>query len=134
MKGLARLVVGLAVVLWTAPCAWAQQQYPVTGMVMGVDPSKKTFTASIQEIPGFMAAMTMPFEVRQPKDLAGLLPGAAVEFTLVVDKKASYAERIKIVRYQSVQADPLAASIFASSISDNRMLSPSRLSTRQLTW
>jgi len=57
-----------------------------------------------------MAAMTMPFEVREPKDLDGLAPGAAVEFTLVVDKKTPHAERIRIVRYQSTQADPLAAS------------------------
>lgn len=109
MTRLPRVVLLLLLASWAAPSAWAQQ-YPVTGMVLTVDPSRKTFTASIQEIPGFMAAMTMPFEVQQPKDLDGLVPGAAVEFTLVVDRKTSYAERIRILRYQSTQADPLAAS------------------------
>ena len=57
-----------------------------------------------------MRAMTMPFEVRQAKDLDGLAPGAMVEFTLVVDAKTSYAERITVVRFQNVEQDPFAAS------------------------
>jgi protein SCO1 len=79
-------------------------------MIVSVNRSGATFTASIDEIPGFMRAMTMPFEVRQAKDLDGLAPGAMVEFTLVVDAKTSYAERIKVVRFQSVEQDPFAAS------------------------
>jgi protein SCO1/2 len=105
MKRLPELALLLLLVV---PSAWAQQ-YRVTGMVLTVDRSRNTFTASIREIPGFMAAMTMPFEVRQPTDLDGLAPGATVEFTLVVDQGAPHAERIRIVRYESTQADPLAA-------------------------
>ena len=78
-------------------------------MVLTVDRSRNTFTASIQAIPGFMRAMAMPFEVRQANELDGLVPGAAVEFMLVVDRTSSHAERIRIVRYQSVEQDPLAA-------------------------
>ena len=88
----------------------AAQEYSVTGMVLKVDHSRNTFSASIQAIPGFMQAMTMPFEVRQRKDLDGLVPGAVVEFMLVVDQRLSHAERIRIMRYQSVEQDPLAAS------------------------
>jgi protein SCO1/2 len=82
----------------------------VTGMVLTVDSSRKTFTASIQAIPGLMRAMAMPFEVRDGKDLNGVVPGATVEFTLVVDSTSSHAERIRVVRYQSTEQDPLAAS------------------------
>jgi protein SCO1/2 len=57
-----------------------------------------------------MPAMTIPFSVRQRKDLDGLVPGADVRFTLVVSGSSSYAERIRIVRFQSVEQDPLAAS------------------------
>jgi len=91
----------------------AAQQYAVKGMVVSVNRATATFTASIEEIPGFMRAMTMPFEVRQTKDLDGLAPGAMVEFTLVVDAKTSYAERIEIVRFQNVEQDPFAASRLA---------------------
>ncbi|HEY7445235.1 MAG TPA: copper-binding protein, partial [Vicinamibacterales bacterium] len=87
----------------------AAQEYQVTGMVLTVDRSRNIFTASIQAIPGLMPAMAMPFEVRQTSALDGLVPGAAVEFVLVVDQKSSYAERIRIVRYESVEQDPLAA-------------------------
>jgi protein SCO1 len=88
----------------------AGQEYSVTGLVLKVDRARLTFTASIQEIPGFMAAMAMPFAVRQRKDLDGLVPGASVAFTLVVTGNSSYAERIRVVRYQSTEQDPLAAS------------------------
>ena len=99
-----------ALLLLTVPSAVAAEEYPVTGMVLKVDRARNTFTASIQAIPGFMPAMAMPFEVRRGMDLDGLVPGAAVEFALVVNRNSSYAERIRIVRYQSVEQDPLAAS------------------------
>ena len=51
-----------------------------------VDPNHKTFIVSCQSIPGFMDAMTMPFDVREPRELQGLAPGMIVEFTLVVEE------------------------------------------------
>ena len=98
-----------ALLLVTVPCAVAAAEYPVIGMVLKIDRSRNSFVASIQAIPGFMPAMAMPFEVRHSNDLEGLVPGAAVEFTLIVNGNSSYAERIRIVRYQSVEQDPLAA-------------------------
>jgi protein SCO1/2 len=103
-------VVVTALLLLALQSSVIAQEYPVTGMVLGVDRSRNTFTASIQSIPGFMPAMAMPFEVRQRKDLEGLVPGATVEFVLVVNRSSSHAERIRIVRYQSTEQDPLAAS------------------------
>lgn len=91
----------------------AAQQFAVKGMVVSVNRAEKSFTASIEEIPGFMRAMTMPFEVRQGKDRDGLVAGAMVEFTLVVDAKTSYADRIRIVTFQNVEQDPFAASRLA---------------------
>jgi protein SCO1/2 len=99
-----------ALLLLSVQPSLVAQDYPVTGMVLRVDRSRNTFTASIQAIPGFMSAMTMPFEVRQKKDLDGLAPGATVEFVLVVNRSSSHAERIRIVRYQSTEQDPSAAS------------------------
>jgi protein SCO1/2 len=53
--------------------------------------------------------MIMPFDVRDEKDLTGVVPGAVVEFTLVVGDKAAYATKIKVQRYQSVEQDPRTA-------------------------
>jgi protein SCO1 len=107
MTRLATLVVALCLAASTAAAA---QQYVVKGMVVSVNRAGNTFTASIEEIRGFMRAMTMPFEVRQARELDGLAPGAIVEFTLVVDDKTSHAERIRIVKFQNVEQDPFAAS------------------------
>jgi protein SCO1/2 len=89
---------------------FAAPQYAVRGMVVSVNRSARTFTASIDAIPSYMRAMTMPFDVRVPANLEGLTPGTIVEFTLVVEERSSYAENIRIVRYQSVEQDPFTAS------------------------
>jgi protein SCO1/2 len=94
--------------LGTSSC-WAHQQYPVTGMVLKADPSRKTFIVSCQSIPGYMDAMVMPFEVREARDLEGLKPGMTVEFTLVVEKESNYAEHVQIRSYESGEQDPLTA-------------------------
>ncbi len=100
----------LAACLLVSACpGWASQQFSVTGMVLAVNRSGKSFVASCQEIPGYMQAMAMPFEVRDAKELDGLTPGATVEFTLVVEKESSYAQHIEIRRYESVEQDPLTA-------------------------
>jgi protein SCO1/2 len=88
----------------------AAEEYPVTGMIVSVNPAGRTFTASIQAIPNYMQAMTMPFEVRQASDLQGLSPGVVVSFTLVVDRSTSHAERIRVVHYQNTEQDPFSAS------------------------
>ena len=79
-------------------------------MVVSVDRSHRTFVVSIEAIPNYMPAMTMPFEVVEPTALDGLLPGAIVAFTLHVDERSSRAERIRIVRFENIQQDPFSAS------------------------
>jgi protein SCO1/2 len=103
------VVVVTWVLLSCAQAAHAEDRYPVSGMVLSADSARRTFVASIEAIPGFMVAMTMPFAVRDAKELNGLVPGALVQFTLVVDRTASYAEGIRIRRYESVEQDPLTA-------------------------
>jgi protein SCO1/2 len=78
-------------------------------MVLAVDAAARTFVVSHEKVDGLMEAMAMPFEVRDASELKGLVPGAFVEFTLVVGEKAAYAERLRVRRYESVEQDPLAA-------------------------
>lgn len=104
-----RLVAVTALVWLAAQSSAAARDYHVTGMVLEVDRSRSAFTASIQPIAGFLPAMALPFEVRRRSDLDGLVLGAQVEFTLVVEGKSSHAERIRLVRYQSAEQDPLTA-------------------------
>lgn len=104
-----RLVILVPLLLLVADSVGAAPEYSVTGMVLTVDQARKTFVVSHQSIPGFMDAMIMPFNVGDPKELAGLVPGTMVEFTLVVGQESSHAADIRIRRYESVEQDPLKA-------------------------
>jgi len=87
----------------------ADREYIVKGMVLRADPANRSFVVSHEKIAGLMDSMIMPFDVRDTKDLAGVVPGVVVEFTLVVGDKAAYATNIRIQRYQSVEQDPRTA-------------------------
>jgi len=95
--------------LFASTLAAADKDYTVKGMVLRVDVAKSTFVVSHEKIAGLMDSMTMPFEVRDPKELQGVVPGAVVEFTLTVGSSSAYASRIIVRRYQSVEKDPKAA-------------------------
>jgi protein SCO1/2 len=84
-------------------------RHAMGGMVLTVDVARKSVVISHDAVSGVMPAMTMPFEVRDAKELAGLVPGTIVSFTLVLTKESGYIERVKAIRYQSVEQDPMAA-------------------------
>jgi protein SCO1/2 len=87
----------------------AGKEYQVHGMVLDVDRTKRQFVVSHEPIAGLMDSMVMPFEVQDARDLRGLVPGAIVEFSLVIGSTAGYATRIVVKRYESVEQDPLTA-------------------------
>jgi len=104
---------GLTLALLAAMAISVVAQQPVrhsmSGMVLKVDASQKSVVVSHDAVSGVMPAMTMPFEVRDVKELNGLVPGAIVSFTLVLTKDVGYIERVKTIRYQSVEQDPISA-------------------------
>src|SRR5262245_45383022 len=61
-----------------------QHAFQVKGVVSSVKPGEKTVEIRHEEIPGYMPAMTMPFEVRDTNELAGLQPGDSVAFRMLV--------------------------------------------------
>jgi protein SCO1/2 len=80
----------------------------VDAVVLRADPAARQLTVAHRPIPGFMPAMTMPFRVRDGREIAALQPGARVQFQLRVSKEGSRAERIRV--YQA-PADPDAPAI-----------------------
>ena len=84
----------------------AQQRYPASGLVLSVDPSHNAMQVSLREIPGYMDAMVMTFAVPDAKSLTPLTRGAAVEFTLVVEKDASHAENVHLRPYSNADREP----------------------------
>ena len=77
----------------------ADREFIVKGMVLRADPANRSFVVSHEKIVGLMDSMIMPFDVRDAKDLAGVVPGAVVEFTLVVgDSAIKVSSRIRARR------------------------------------
>ncbi len=104
------LLAGLAAcVAAGALAAQEPARHQVKGMVVSVNAERGTFLVSHEAIEGVMGAMTMPFDVRDRRELEGLTPGVAVVFTLVIADGVARAEGITIVPYESVELDPMVA-------------------------
>ncbi len=61
--------------------------YDIRGSVVAVDVGRLLLEINHEEIPGFMPAMTMPYEVADASLLRGLAPGDRVRGTLRVDNR-----------------------------------------------
>lgn len=78
-----------------SPPSASAKRYPLKGIVVAVVASKPEIVVRHEEIPGYMAAMTMPFPVRDDPKVVGLLrPGDRIEATLVVDGGSYFLEEI----------------------------------------
>jgi protein SCO1/2 len=83
-----------------------QQTYQVQGMVLEVKPREKTVRIRHQEVPGYMPAMTMPFEVKDTKELAGLQPGDSVSFRMIVTEKDGWIDQIQKSKAPATNGPP----------------------------
>lgn len=105
-----RLPAGyLLVLLCCITFALSEQRYSGRGLILKVDQVHKTVLVSSDAIPGYMEAMTMLYSVRDIKELQGISPGILVDFTLVVEPDTSFAEGIRVHKYQGLEPDPLTA-------------------------
>ena len=87
----------------------AQTRHSMRGMVLKVDTAHNSVVISHDEVAGLMPAMAMPFDVKGPAELKGLVPGAIVSFTLVIGRTSGQIEHVQVVRYESVEQDPITA-------------------------
>jgi Cu/Ag efflux protein CusF len=67
----------LAVVAATCTSRPDQREYTLQGQVLAVTPNRHQATINHEEVKGFMAAMTMPYSVRDPKQLEGIAPSSS---------------------------------------------------------
>jgi protein SCO1 len=68
--------------------------FMVQGVVRGINPDIPTITISHKAISNYMDAMTMPFKLKDSKELNGLHPGDEVSFRLHVTKTESWVDRV----------------------------------------
>jgi protein SCO1 len=74
--------------------AAGERRFEVRGQIRELDIDSKTIRIAHEEIPGYMAAMTMPFQVKDTSVLHGLKVGDDVGFLLVVTDDDSWIRRI----------------------------------------
>jgi protein SCO1 len=73
------------------------RDFTVRGVVREIRAVKSQLIVKHEEIPGYMDAMTMPFQVRDPKILESVKPGDAITFQLHVTEEDHWIDGVKIV-------------------------------------
>jgi hypothetical protein len=63
----------------------AIKRYPMHGKVLSVNTADKTAKIDAEEIPGWMAKMTMDYPVKDSADLAKMAPDKNIEATVFVE-------------------------------------------------
>ena len=72
-----------------------RQVFQVKGIVQQVRPGRKEVEIRHEAVPGYMPAMTMPFDVKDTNELAGLEPGQSVVFRLIVTDTEGWIDQIR---------------------------------------
>src|ERR1035437_2720505 len=86
------------------------RMFPAKGEVKELNPDNKTGFISHQAISNYRAAMTMPFKVKDPKELAGLQRGDEISFRLQVTETESWVDRISKIGTVSLPTTQAPAS------------------------
>ena len=100
----------LLFLLASAACGSNDREYTLQGQILSIEPDRMQANIKHEEIKGFMAAMTMPYKVREAKEFANLQPGDLITSTLVVVSNDAYLKNVK-----KVGEAPLAAAAASAS-------------------
>lgn len=90
---------------WWLACTTEDPRYPVAGEVVELRPPSEIVIAH-EEIPGFMEAMTMPFTLADPAELASVAPGDRVSGTLAVGERTLLHDLVVTARRPAPEEPP----------------------------
>lgn len=77
----------------------AMKTYDGRGIVQQIAPDGRKATIKHEAIPGYMAAMTMDFSVRNTNELAGIAPNDEITFKLAVTENDDWIEAVRFVAH-----------------------------------
>lgn len=83
------------------------QHYNVRGEIRGIDGQQVRIKH--EAIPGYMAAMTMPFDVKDTTVLRGLKAGDEIQFELLVTETDSWISRVERINSKGSAAESSAS-------------------------
>jgi protein SCO1/2 len=81
-----------------------RREYKLQGQILSVTPDHMQANIKHEDIPGFMAAMTMPYKVREAKEFEPLVPGDLINATLVVVSNDAYLKDVNKVGNAPIEA------------------------------
>jgi protein SCO1/2 len=116
------LFAGLAVLLLSCGCRPTsvdskpssdadRQVFQVKGVIVELEADGKTLKIKHEDIPGYMGAMTMPFEVKDTNELAGLAAGDSVAFRMIVTDTDGWIEQIRKLNQSTTNVPPKQAAV-----------------------
>jgi protein SCO1 len=85
------------------------KRYQLTGRIVALDKPNKSLTVDGDEIPGFMSAMQMPYDVKDPSLMEKLSPGDKISADVVVKGDDSWLENIKVTQPAAPAPKPSSA-------------------------
>ena len=99
------------------------RRYDARGIVRAVAPDRRSLDVEHEDIRGFMPSMTMPFSVRDSKQIAGMRSGDAISFRLTVTDDDSWIDQIRKINADEVRLPvPTAMAKRRSTIDDSARL------------
>jgi len=90
------------------------QVFQVKGVVVELKPGAREIRIKHEDIPGYMDAMTMWFDVKSTNELSGVLVGDAVAFRMTVTDKDGWIDQVKKI-------DPAKTSIDGVAVTTNTL-------------
>lgn len=96
------ICLGFAASCQSAP----EKHYPIQADVISADAAKKLITVKHGDIPGLMPAMTMMYQVAEPRQIETLQPGDKITADLVVSESKGRLEKIVVVSKGEGKASP----------------------------
>jgi protein SCO1/2 len=84
----------------------SERQYTLQGQILSVAADGKEASVKHEEIKGFMAAMTMSYQVRDAKEFAGLKPGDLITSTLVIVSNGAFLKDVRKVGAAPLEQPP----------------------------
>jgi protein SCO1/2 len=92
--------------------------YELRGQVLEIRPEHSEIMIRHEDIPDFMPAMTMPFQVADDALLAEKVPGDLVTATLVIEEVRAYLTTVEVTGHADLETTPeLPAITFANLLS-----------------
>jgi protein SCO1/2 len=79
----------------------AARQYQLKGKVVSIDTRGKMVNVDSEAIPGFMDAMTMPYQVKPENELDKLHPGDSITADLEVQDENAWLQNITVTGHQA---------------------------------